>query len=159
MHSANGHLESPEQLTSRSCLGSVVMFLLGLAVVGLGLAVSLIWIYTEGRLDSKSVSTALPVIQSDVEDYLMSVGLKTVKLYEQAEKTAKAFVESTLKSGKAAWKEGGVYMRKGAKYSEANYGDLAMQIWVQIKTGFGVIWSYVLIGWQAILPVILQAWK
>merc|ERR1719219_1128200 len=32
-HSANGHLESPEQPMSRSCLGSVVMFLLGLAVV------------------------------------------------------------------------------------------------------------------------------
>ena len=52
----------------------------------------------EGRLDSKSVSTALPVIQSDVEDYLMAVGLKTVKLYEQAEKSAKPYVERyTLK--------------------------------------------------------------
>ena len=93
MHSSNGHAGSPNSADSRSCLGSLVMFLLGLAVVGLGLAVSLIWIYTEGRLDSKSVSTALPVIQSDVEDYLMSVGLKTVELYEQAEKTAKPFVE------------------------------------------------------------------
>jgi len=159
LHSSNGHANTSPAPSSGSWLGSLIMFLLGLAVVGLGLAVSLIWIYTEGRLDTKSVTTALPVIQSDVEDYLMSVGLKTVKLYEQAEKTAKPFVESTLKSGKAAWKEGGVYMRKGAKYLEANYGDLAMQIWAQIKTGFGVIWSYVLIGWQAILPVLLQAWE
>jgi len=159
MHSSNGHAGSPNSADSRSCLGSLVMFLLGLAVVGLGLAVSLIWIYTEGRLDSKSVSTALPVIQSDVEDYLMSVGLKTVKLYEQAEKTAKPFVESSLKSGKAAWKEGGVYMRKGAKYLETNYGDLFAQIWSQVKAACGIIWSYVLIGWQAILPVLLQAWE
>ena len=46
-----------------TCLGSILMFLLGLAVAGLGLAISLIWIYTEGKLDSKSVSNALPVIQ------------------------------------------------------------------------------------------------
>merc|ERR1712129_346921 len=159
LHNSNGHTATSDPAVSRSCLGSLVMFLLGLAVVGLGLAVSLIWIYTEGRLDSKSVSTALPVIQSDVEDYLMSVGLKTVKLYEQAEKTAKPFVESSLKSGKAAWKEGGVYMRKGAKYLETNYGDLFAQIWSQVKAACGIIWSYVFIGWQAILPVLLQAWE
>ena len=93
INNSNGHAASAPTQASGSCLGSLVMFLLGLAVVGLGLAVSLIWIYTEGRLDSKSVSTALPLIQSDVEDYLMSVGLKTLKLYEQAEKTAKPFVE------------------------------------------------------------------
>lgn len=159
LHSSNGHASSPDPAVSRSCLGSLVMFLLGLAVVGLGLAVSLIWIYTEGRLDSKSVSTALPVIQSDVEAYLMGVGLKTVKMYEQVEKSAKPYVESSVKSGKAAWKEGGVYMRKGAKYLEANYGDLFANILAQAKTACGIIWSYVLIGWQAILPVLLQAWE
>lgn len=158
-HSSNGYVETSEQLTSRSCLGSVVMFLLGLAVVGLGLAVSLIWIYTEGRLDSKSVSTALPVIQSDVEDYLMTVGLKTVKLYEQAEKVAKPYVDSSLKSGQAAWKEGGVYMRKGAKYMEDNYGDLLANIWAQMKVAFGIIWSYILTGWYIIQPYLLQAWE
>ena len=92
-NSSNGHVASSPTQASGSCLGSLIMFLLGLAVVGLGLAVSLIWIYTEGRLDSKSVSTALPVIQSDVEDYLMAVGLKTVKLYEQAEKATKPYLE------------------------------------------------------------------
>jgi len=159
LHNSNGHTATSDPAVSRSCLGSLVMFLLGLAVVGLGLAVSLIWIYTEGRLDSKSVSTALPVIQSDVEDYLMAVGLKTVKLYEQAEKAAKPYVESSLKSGKAAWKEGGVYMRKGAKYVEKNYGDLFQNIWDQAKAAFGIIWRYVLIGWQSVLPYLLNAWE
>merc|ERR1719187_1323742 len=159
LHNSNGHANPSPAPSSGSWLGSMIMFLLGLAVVGLGLAVSLIWIYTEGRLDTKSVTTALPVIQSDVEDYLMSVGLKTVKLYEQAEKTSKPYLESSIKSGKAAWKEGGVYMRKGAKYLEANYGEVAAQIWAQFKTVFGVIWSYVLIGWRAVLPILLQAWE
>eukprot|EP00092_Neocalanus_flemingeri_P007693 GFUD01008308.1.p1 GENE.GFUD01008308.1~~GFUD01008308.1.p1 ORF type:complete len:445 (+),score=149.66 GFUD01008308.1:53-1387(+) len=158
-HGSNGHAATPDPAVSRSCLGSLVMFLLGLAVVALGLAVSLIWIYTEGRLDSKSVTTALPVIQSDVEDYLMAVGFKTVKLYEQAEKAAKPYVESSLKSGKAAWKDGGHYMRKGAKYVETNYGDLFVNIWEQAKAAFGFIWSYVLIGWRSILPYLQQAWE
>ena len=50
-------------------------------------------------------------------------------------------MSSSIKSGKAVWKEGGVYMRKGAKYLEANYGEVAAQIWAQVKSVFGVIWS------------------
>jgi len=157
--SANGHTSAPGQGDSGSWLGTLIMFLLGLGVVGLGLAVSLIWIYTEGRLDSKSVTTALPVIQADVEDYLMAVGHKTVKMYDQAEKVAKPYLESSLKSGKAAWKDGGVYMRKGAKYMETNYGDIFRNILDQTKAALGIIWGYVLQGWQAILPHLMQAWE
>ena len=59
----NGYHCHESEPRGRTCLGSVVMFLLGLAVAGLGLAISLLWIYTEGKLNSKSVSSALPVIQ------------------------------------------------------------------------------------------------
>ena len=59
----NGHSSNMAQPHGKTCLGSILMFLLGLAVAGLGLAISLLWIYTEGKLDAKSVSTALPVIQ------------------------------------------------------------------------------------------------
>ena len=62
-NTANGYTDHVSESRGRTCLGSVVMFLLGLAVAGLGLAISLLWIYTEGKLDSKSVSSALPVIQ------------------------------------------------------------------------------------------------
>ena len=69
------------------------MFLLGLGVAGAGLAISLLWIYTEGRLDTKSVSSALPVIQTDVEDYLVMVGKSSMQMYEQAEKMSRPYVE------------------------------------------------------------------
>ena len=67
-HARNGsraHAQRVEEEAARSgsWLGSLVMFLLGLGVAGAGLAISLLWIYTEGKLDSKSVSAALPVIQ------------------------------------------------------------------------------------------------
>ena len=77
----------------RTCLGSVIMFLLGLGVAGMGLAISLLWIYTEGKMDSKSVQSALPVIQADVEDVLMTAGKNTVKMYEQAEKISRPYLE------------------------------------------------------------------
>ena len=98
---------SGESEGRRSCLASLTMFLAGLAVAGLGLALSLLWIYTEGKLDSKTVSAALPVIhvspatvcqisicvaQADVEEYLMSVGVQTVKWYQEAEKISKPYV-------------------------------------------------------------------
>ena len=62
-YSHNGYSSNETQPHGKTFLGSVLMFLLGVAVAGLGLAISLLWIYTEGKLDSKSVSSALPVIQ------------------------------------------------------------------------------------------------
>ena len=64
-HARNGARaqRAEEAESSGSWLGSLIMFLLGLGVAGAGLAISLLWIYTEGKLDSKSVSSALPVIQ------------------------------------------------------------------------------------------------
>ena len=59
----NGYGHSPGSESERSCMASLLMFLAGLAVAGLGLAISLLWVYTEGKLDSKSVSSALPVLQ------------------------------------------------------------------------------------------------
>lgn len=142
-----------------SCLGSLVMFLLGVCVVGVGLAMSLIWIYTEGRLDSKSVSAALPVIQSDVEDYLMTMGQKTVIMYEKAEKVTYPYVERALISGQSAWKEGGRYLRQGAKYMETNHGDTIASIWEVMKSGVTFVWKQMLILWKIVLPYLSQAWE
>ena len=42
---------------------SLFMFLLGLAFVGVATGISLLWIYTGGHLDQKSIERALPVIR------------------------------------------------------------------------------------------------
>ena len=64
----NGYGRSSGDSESKtSCLASLLMFTAGLAVAGLGLAISLLWIYTGGRLDTKTVSAALPVIQVRTE--------------------------------------------------------------------------------------------
>ena len=68
LRSGNGYGDVREDCEdSGSWLGSLLIFLAGLAVAGLGLSFSLIWIYTEGKLDSKTVSSALPVIQVSKE--------------------------------------------------------------------------------------------
>lgn len=144
---------------SGSWLGSLVMFLLGLGVAGAGLAISLIWIYTEGKLDSKSVSAALPVIQADVEDYLMIVGKNTIKMYEQAEKLSRPYLEGAIKGGQAAWQEGGKQLRDGARWAEDNYGDLASSVWEEVKRVFQSVWEQVVWAWRQILPHLKEAWE
>ena len=121
-------------------------------MAGVGLAISLLWIYTEGKLDSKSVSAALPVIQvrdksvgeigndndvssvqADVEDYLMIVGKNTIRMYEQAEKLSRPYLEGAVKGGRAAWQEGAKQMREGARWAEDNYGDLVSAAWEEVR--------------------------
>jgi len=148
-----------EQGSSGSWLGSLVMFLLGLGVAGAGLAISLLWIYTEGKLDSKSVSAALPVIQADVEDYLMIIGSHTIKMYEQAEKVSRPYLEGAVQSGQAAWQEGGKQLRDGAKWAEDNYGELASSVWEEVKRMFHCVWEQVVWAWRQVLPLLKEAWQ
>jgi len=150
---------SAESEVKRSFLANLLMFLAGVAVAGLGLAISLLWIYTEGKLDSKTVSAALPVIHADVEEYLMSVGLQTVKWYQEAEKISKPYVTSAIASGKAAWNEGGRQLRNGAKYVEENHGDLLQKIATQITESVIMLREYFLEAWSSILPYLNQAWQ
>ena len=92
------------------------------AVLNSGLAVSLLWVYTEGRsvhlnqetasrhffrLDSKSIATALPVLQADVEEWMGGAGDGVVKVYSKLEEGARPYVDTALLSGKRLWAEGG----------------------------------------------------
>lgn len=46
---------------------SLVWLLAGLLVVALGLNISVLWIYTDGHLDQRSIERAMPVLQRDLE--------------------------------------------------------------------------------------------
>ena len=48
-------------------LWSIFMFLMGLSLMTFGFGVSLLWIYTGGHLDQRSIERALPVIQKDMD--------------------------------------------------------------------------------------------
>jgi len=155
----NGHSSNMAQPHGKNCLGSILMFLLGLAVAGLGLAISLLWIYTEGKLDAKSVSTALPVIQADIEETLLTIGKSTSMMYEEVEKMSKPYLESAIKNGKTAWNEGGKQIRVGAKYLEENYGEFFNQFWSKIKEMAQCVLDQIIQAWKQILPHLKEAWE
>merc|ERR1719378_1295249 len=158
-YSHNGYSSNETQPHGKTCLGSVLMFLLGVAVAGLGLAISLLWIYTEGKLDSKSVSSALPVIQVDVEETLLKIGKSTSMMYEEVEKMSKPYLESAIKNGKSAWNEGGKQIRVGAKYLEENYGEFFNQSWSKIREMAQNILNKIIEAWKQLLPHLKEAWE
>ena len=59
------------------------------------------------RLDSKSIATALPVLQADVEEWMGGAGEGVVKVYSKLEVAARPYVESGLVGGKRLWADGG----------------------------------------------------
>ena len=71
-------------------------------------------------------------MQADVEEYLMIVGKNTIRMYEQAEKLSRPYLEGAVKGGQAAWQEGGKQLREGARWAEENYGDLASNVWEEV---------------------------
>jgi len=158
-YSHNGYSSNETQPHGKTCLGIVLMFLLGVAVAGLGLAISLLWIYTEGKLDSKSVSSALPVIQADIEETLLKIGKSTSMMYEEVEKMSKPYLESAIKNGKSAWNEGGKQLRVGAKYLEENYGEFFNQSWSKIREMAQSVLNKIIEAWKQLLPHLKEAWE
>jgi len=145
--------------SERGFIASLIMFLLGLSVMGLGLAVSLLWVYTEGRLDSKSVTSALPVIQADVEEYLMMLGQSTAKLWGNLEEGSRPYIESSLASGRAAWSEGGNQVKQAARWVEREHGENLGKLWATVASMAAYAWGLLVLAWQALLPYLTPVWE
>ena len=90
---------------------------------------------------------------------MILVGKNTIKMYEQAEKVSKPYLESVIKNGKKAWNVGGQQIREGAKYVEENYGDAINDAWNQVKSAAQYMWQQVVEAWRHILPHIKEAWE
>ena len=65
---------------------SMFMFLLGLFFIGLATGISLLWIYTGGRLDQKSIEKAMPIIRKDVDLTFIEIEKRTGTLYQDTSK-------------------------------------------------------------------------
>jgi len=82
---ANGKLDKNQVSASKkaSCLWTLWMFLVAVVFLFLGFGVSLIWIYTGGHLDQRSIERALPLIQKDVDMKMSDLGVKATKWMEK----------------------------------------------------------------------------
>lgn len=80
------------------------MFLLGLSFVAVASGVSLLWIYTGGHLDQKSIERALPLIRKDVDLTLINVSKRTEAFYADAAERLGPMAKTAEASAKQAWK-------------------------------------------------------
>lgn len=128
------------------------MFLLGLSAVGMAVAVSLVWIYSEGKLDTPSVQAALSAIQLDMEESLADMSRKTSLAWHNVATNAKPFVDDGVESCAKAWKDGGKSLRQAAKYVEKNYGDWFASVWDQVG-------PYITLASQKIRSLIMMIWE
>jgi len=152
----NGHAGSQNEdaspASSSGWLSYLLMFLLGVSAVGVAFTVSLVWIYSEGKLDSNSVHAALTSIAADMEEVIGEI-----------RNNARPYVEKGVKSFGKAWHQGGEALRKTAKYVEKNYGkDLASaRDWaaVYLSQGYETAKSVFTVIWNTVGPALEGAWQ
>ena len=65
---------------------SLMVFLLAALLVTVGSGISLLFIYTGGNLDQRSIERALPILQQDVENTVMLIGKKVDIGWQEAQR-------------------------------------------------------------------------
>jgi len=159
----NGHVSPP--LTEdevvpppKSFLSSLLLFLMGVSAMGVAVGVSMVWIYSEGKLDSPSVQAAVSAIQLDLQEYFVDMRGKTYVAWDNAKPAVNDGVESCAR----LWQDGGESIRKAAKYVEEHYGDWFASVWDQVGPSVTLasqkIRSLLLVIWEGILPSLEAAW-
>lgn len=140
----NGHCDKeriPPPTSGFSCIGLLVKILLFCVVGSLALGVSLLWLYTDGKMDSNSIQRAVPVIQKDVERTLVSWGDQGYKYYQKAEKASRPYVKSTAKQVVAVYEISREKASKGYSWLNDNYGDTVRSTATKLKEILKRLWA------------------
>jgi len=149
----NGHHDKEVKSTTSSgysCAGLLFKVIMFLMVAAVALGCSLIWLYTDGKMDSQSIKRAVPVLQKDVERTVNLWGKHTVKMYRTAEKSIRPYAQSTLKNG-------GEILTTVKKKSIESF-DWAMNhsIWHKISVFFTKQREFMV---THVLPALDSVWK
>merc|ERR1719189_2469798 len=92
----NGNLDNSQAKTKKTgCLWTLWILLVTVFFLSIGFGASLIWIYTGGHLDQKSIERALPIIQRDVDVKMAELSLKASQLMEQTRPYTKKLQENS----------------------------------------------------------------
>ena len=92
----NGTLDNSEAKTKKTgCLWTLWILLVTVFFLSVGFGASLIWIYTGGHLDQRSIERALPIIQRDVDVKMAELSLKASLLMEQTRPYTKKLQENS----------------------------------------------------------------
>lgn len=139
-------------------MGLLVKLLLFLTVGAVALSISLIWVYTDGKMDSDSIQRAVPVIQKDVEATLVVWGDKSYKLYADAEKKARPYVQSSVTRLTKLSEDVALKSRQAYDWVVLNYGDSIQSAVAQTKEFLKLIWKKLEELGRNILPFLNRVW-
>ena len=76
---------------------SLMMLLLAILLVSVGSGISLLFIYTGGNLDQRSIERALPILQQDVENTMIQIGQKVDHGWHDAQKTLNPILKKVFR--------------------------------------------------------------
>merc|ERR1719189_1364798 len=98
----NGNLDNSQAKTKKTgCLWTLWILLVTVFFLFLGFGASLIWIYTGGHLDQRSIERALPLIQRDVDLKLAELSVKASLLIDQT----KPYTKKAQENAKWLWED------------------------------------------------------
>ena len=137
----------------------MLMFMLGLLFVCIATGISLLWIYTGGHLDQRSIERALPVIKKDVDATATIIGKKAEGFYEKSAKMTGPYLEGVAVKGVAAWEELKKRSKGLAFYLNQNLGPYCCSALGNLK----LYWSYaqemIFEYWKWIKPKFFELWN
>lgn len=98
---AQHHSHHGDAKAKGSCLWSVWLFLVASMFLAMGFGFSLVWIYTGGHLDQRSIERALPIIQRDADLKFAELSKRTHLWVEQA----RPYTEKAMENAKWLWED------------------------------------------------------
>jgi len=151
----NGRMHISDSSTSTagfSCFGFLLKLMMFLSISIIATGVLLLWLYTDGKMDSDSIQRAVPIIQKDVESQLMSLGKRSERFYKDTEKMTRPYIKNTVQKFGELSKEAGVKAQQSMDWVEANYGDT-------LRNASSKARHYTSEAWILIRLWALEAWK
>ncbi len=134
------------------------MFLLGLLFVFVASGISLLWIYTGGHLDQRSIERALPLITRDVDATFHHLGKKAEEIYMESARTLGPYAREAAASGLAAWNMAAERGRATAEWIGEKLGPAGAAAAESAARAWSTAQTRVATGWEWLKPRVWEWW-
>eukprot|EP00094_Tigriopus_californicus_P001980 TCALIF_01908-PA protein Name:"Similar to Lrrc59 Leucine-rich repeat-containing protein 59 (Mus musculus)" AED:0.07 eAED:0.07 QI:265/0.5/0.4/1/1/1/5/0/438 len=160
---ANGHAahstgSSSTRNAPRGWCYSLFMVLMACVFISLAMGISMIWIYTGGKLDQRNIERALPVIRQDIDGTVMQVGRKLEDTFQSGLQIAAPYWQSlkanTLSAREEFWRRQNLV----STYVNKNLGPTACAYGNQLKAHLIWLRSLLIDAWLRVKPQLIEFW-
>lgn len=147
-----------DRKASRGWCYSLFMVMMACLFISLATGISLIWIYTGGKLDQKNIERALPIIRQDIDATVMQVGRKLEQSYEAGALMAEPYWLSlkaqTLSAREEFWRRQNLV----STYVNKNLGPTACAYGNKLKEHLIWLRSLLIDAWLRVKPQLIEFW-